>query len=197
MSRLIVFGCSHVYGLGLPDCTTIYTGPSKMGFGNILGNQLEMPVVNYANTGASQKEIAAAILESELQSTDVVVINWSSPYRRSIWNGVHWEQLASWNNDKTWQKFYAKYHRREDDIIDTLMHVNLANYYLQNKVKTVINSLNYFDDEIFNTKIKWNTVKFDITFSPTNKSIYYKELPCGHPDLKSHEVFAERLSKLL
>lgn len=197
MSRLVVFGCSHVYGLGLPDCTTIHTGPSLMGFGNILGNKLGIPVVNYANTGASQKEIAVAILESELQSTDIVIINWSSPYRRSIWNGVYWEQLANWNNDKIWKKFFAKYHRPEDDVIDTLMHVNLANYYLQNKVKTVINSLNEFDNAIFNTKKRWNTFKFDITFLPTDKSIYYKELPCGHPDLKSHEVFAERLLKLL
>jgi hypothetical protein len=197
MSRLVVFGCSHAYGLGLPDCTTIHTGPSQLGFANILGKKLGMSVVNYADTGASQKEITATILESELQNTDVVVINWSNPYRRSIWNGIHWEQLARWNNDKTWQKFFTKYHRREDDILDTLMNVNLANYYLQNKVKTVINSLHDFDNEIFNAEKKWNTVKFNITFSPTDNSIYYKELPCGHPDLKSHDVFAERLFGLI
>jgi hypothetical protein len=197
MSRLVIFGCSHAYGVGLPDCTTTQTGPSQLGFGNILGKKLGIPVVNYADTGASQKQIAATILESELQHTDIVVINWSNSRRRGIWNGVHWEQLATWNNDKIWQKFFAKYHRREDDVIDTLMNINLANYYLQRKVKTVINSFHRVDNEIFNAEKKWNTVKFDITFLPTDNSIYYKELPCGHPDLKSHRVFAERLSKLL
>jgi len=196
MSRLVVFGCSHAYGLGLPDCT-LDTGPSKLGFANVLGKKLNIPVVNKADTGRSQKEIAVSILETPVYDTDLIVINWSNPMRRSIWNGIHWEQLASWNNDKTWQKFFAKYHRHEDDILDTLMHVNLANYYLNGKVKKVINSIHVFSDDICNNTKNWNNVKFDIAFNTKTNDFYYNELPCGHPDLKSHDVFAERLFGLI
>lgn len=193
MNRLLIFGCSHAYGLGLPDCTTIHTGPSHLGFGNILGKKLNKSVVNNADTGASQKQIAATILETELYTDDIVIINWSNPNRRGIWNGVHWEQLASWNEDKIWQRFFTKYHYQCDDVIDSLMNINLANFYLRGKVKTVINSIHSFNNDICNNTKKWNTVSFDITFKPVDKSIYYNELPCGHPDLKSHHVFAERL----
>jgi hypothetical protein len=77
------------------------------------------------------------------------------------------------------------------------MHVNLANYYLNGKVKKVINSIHVFNDDICNNTKNWNNVKFDIAFNTKTNDFYYNELPCGHPDLKSHDVFAERLFGLI
>ena len=195
MSRLIAFGCSHTYGLELPDCPTIHDPPSKMGFPNIVGKKLNLEVINRADTGASQKQIAATILETEFKNDDVVIINWSNPNRRGIWNGVHWEQLANWNTDKTWKKFYAKYHREEDDILDSLMNINLANFFLKEKCKKIINSIHEYKKEIVESSVTWNNIKIDLVFEDIN--YYYDVLEHGHPNLKSHEVFAERLLNLL
>jgi len=195
MPRLITFGCSHTYGLELPDCLTVNDPPSKMGFPNIVGKFLNLKVVNRSDTGASQKQIAATILETKFNKDDIVIINWSNPSRRGMWNGVHWEQFASWTEDKTWKKFYAKYHRKDDDILDSLMNINLANYFLQGKCKKVINSLHEYRKEIIEPTCEWNNVSIDLVFK--NNIFYYQALKEGHPDLKSHKVFAERLLKLL
>ena len=195
MSRIVAFGCSHTYGLELPDCLTVNDPPSKMGFPNILGKKLNLEVLNRADTGASQKQIAATILQTEFYKDDIIVINWSNPIRRGIWNGLHWEQLGPWNKDTTWKRFNAKYHYDVDDVLDTLMNINLANLYLKGKCKKIINSMQYYYSEIINSKINWNTVKIDLVFS--DKDYYYNTLKDGHADLKSHEVFAERLFKLI
>ena len=68
MSRLIAFGCSYTYGFELPDCPTIFDPPSKMGFPNIVGKSLNLEVINKSDTGASQKQIAATILETEFKN---------------------------------------------------------------------------------------------------------------------------------
>lgn len=197
MSRLITFGCSHVYGLGLPDCPTVNHPPSKLGFSNILGRKLGLEVINRADTGSSQKQIAATILQTEFNFDDVVIINWSNPNRRGIWNGLHWEQLAAWNEEKCWTQYFEKYHRTEDDLLDSLMNINLANYYLDKKCKQVINSSHSANYDYFNSNASWNKVNFVITFQPIGNSVYYENLKCGHPDLKSHKVFAKRLLELL
>ena len=195
MSKIVAFGCSFTYGLELPDCPTIYDPPSKMGFSNIVGKNLNLEVINRADTGASQKQIAATILETDFEKDDIVLINWSTSSRRGIWNGMHWEQLANWTDDKTWKKFYAKYHREEDDVLDSLMNINLANMFLKEKCKTVINSIHEYKKEIVESSVTWNTVKIDLVFNDSN--YYYDVLKHGHPNLKSHEVFAERLLNLL
>jgi hypothetical protein len=195
MSRVVTFGCSHTYGLELPDCLTVDDPPSKMGFSNIVGNALNLEVINRADTGASQKQIAATVLETEFDIGDIVIINWSSPLRRGIWNGSHWEQLASWTEDRIWKRYYAKYHRIEDDTLDSLMNINLANLFLKNKCKKVINAMHRHSNEIVNSTHSWNSVSIDLIFADDN--FYYKQLKYGHPDLKSHKVFAERLLNLL
>jgi hypothetical protein len=195
MPRLVAFGCSHTYGFELPDCPTISHPPSKMGFPNIVGKQLNLEVVNRSDTGASQKQIAATILNTQIMHDDIVLINWTYPMRRGIWNGNHWEQLATWTDDKTWKKFYTKYHRREDDVLDSLMNINLANMFLDRKCKKVINSLHEFNREIVESSETWNNVKIDLVFVDNN--YYYETMPKGHPDLTSHEVYAQRLLDLL
>ena len=200
MSRLLIFGCSHAYGFGLPDCKTVEDKPSMFAFGNVLAKMLSIPIVNCSDPGASQKQIALTILQTKLKKEDIVVINWTYPLRRGIWNGSHWEQLAGWNKDKVWQKFYQKYNNVHDDIVESLMYINLANYHLQKKVYKVINSVHKWEieEQLSKVEVPWNKVKFDINFAGKDESqTYFKELPCGHPNLKSHSIFAERLFNII
>lgn len=195
MSRIVAFGCSHTYGLELPDCPTVWDPPSSMAFPNIVANKLNLDVLNRADTGASQRQIAATILETDIDKNDIVVINWTNPIRRGIWNGLHWNQLASWTEDRIWKKYHAKYHCETDDILDSLMNINLANMFLKSKCKRVINTIHNYNKDIVDSTHKWNDVKIEMIFSDNN--FYYNNLSGGHPDLKSHEVFAERLLEII
>jgi hypothetical protein len=195
MSRIVSFGCSVAYGLELPDCLTINDPPSKMGYTDIIGKQLNLKVLNKADTGSSQRQIATTILNTNFDKNDLVIINWANPIRRGVWNGIHWEQLASWTEDKEWKRYHAKYHRTEDDVLDSLMNINLANMFLKDKCKRVINSIHKYSAEIINSNYKWNTVNIDLVF--VDKNYHYRTLKGGHPDLESHNVFAERVLSLI
>jgi hypothetical protein len=195
MSRLVTFGCSHAYGLELDDCLTIDHPPSKLGFSTNLAKMLNREELNRSDTGAGCRQIAATVLDTEFRSTDIVVINWSNISRRGIWNGVHWEQLASWNTERSWKKYYAKYHYTSDDLLDFFMNVNLANLFLASRVEKVVNSVQRDSCNATTYPVSWNSVNFDIVFHSTE--FYYKELKGGHPDQKTHGLFAERLFKLI
>lgn len=195
MSRIVAFGCSHTYGLELPDCLTINDPPSKMSFSSIIGKRLGFEVLNRSDTGASQRQISATVLDTEFYNDDIVIIHWTCPSRRGIWNGIHWDQLAGWNKDKIWQRYYAKYHYNEDDKLESLMNINLANLFLKEKCKKVINTIHDYNNDIINPKLPWNSVKMQLVFN--DKKFYYKTHKGGHPDSKSHEVFAERLMNII
>lgn len=179
--RVLGFGCSHIYGLGLPDCPTVWDKPSQFSFLNILANKLNAIPVNLSDTGASQKQIAATVLQTDIRDNDLVLIHWADITRRGLWDGRNWNQFGSWNTDRTVTKFFAKYSKTEDDVLETNMYIDLANYYLQGKCKKIINSMH-------DTKgIKFN--KIDISWNDH----YLKKLPCGHPDGKSHKKYAEKI----
>ena len=198
MSRIVAFGCSHTYGYGLPDCKEQGDVPSKYAFPSLVANAINKEVLNKADGGASQKQIAATVLQTDIKTNDIVIINWTDPTRRGIYNGNMWTQLASWSTDNTWLRFYNKYNNETDDILDTLMYMNLANLYLkkQMRCKKVINCLNRRNNNILEAAEKWNTVRIDLIFK--TKKYYYQPIPDdGHPDEKSHQVFAERILELL
>ena len=81
MSRLVLFGCSLTYGNGLPDSATPdgSTGPSpsKMVWGELLGERLACPVVNRALPGSSNQLILDRILNFEFENEDRVIVLWS------------------------------------------------------------------------------------------------------------------------
>ena len=196
MSRIVAFGCSHTYGYGLPDCQSQDSPPSKYAFPKLVARSLNFSVLNKADGGASQKQIAATILQTDFNIDDIVIINWTESSRRGIWDGNLWRQLGSWNTDNIWKRFYNKYHCETDDTLDTLMNINLANLYLKGKCKKIINCLHNPDKKILKANEKWNNVQIDLIFR--DKNFYYQPLVNnGHPDEKSHRVFAERILKLL
>ena len=194
MPRLVTFGCSHVYGLELDDCLTVNDPPSKLGFSTTLSNMLGREELNRSDTGASSKQITATVLETEFRKTDIVVINWSIPSRRGVWNGRYWEQLASWQEEEVWQRFFAKYQNDYDECLDFFMNDNLANYFLKNRVSQTINSLHTYNKLIIKNPPSWNNVNIDIVFK---KFGYYKALKDGHPNKRTHDIFAKRLFKLI
>lgn len=81
MPRLVVFGCSFVYGHGLEDCFVPPLGhgstPSKQGWPNILAEKLGYDCVNYSYPGIGNFEILIKVLQTEFKPDDLVIIAFS------------------------------------------------------------------------------------------------------------------------
>jgi len=81
MPRLLTFGCSFVYGQGLPDCFEPPRFPgsvaSKMGWPNILADKLNRECVNFSSPGMGNLTMMMKILGTEYKHDDLVIIGYS------------------------------------------------------------------------------------------------------------------------
>ena len=88
--KLIVFGCSFVYGHGLPDCLAADgqsqgPKPSKLAWpSHLFAKQGFKSLDNQGICGASNKQITRAILNYNFNEPCVVVIQWSRFVRKTF-----------------------------------------------------------------------------------------------------------------
>ena len=88
--KLIVFGCSFVYGHGLPDCIAADgqsqgPKPSKLAWpSHLFAKQGFKSLDNQGICGASNKQITRAILNYDFNEPCVVVIQWSRFVRKTF-----------------------------------------------------------------------------------------------------------------
>lgn len=78
MPRLIAFGCSYTWGVGLPDVYPV-TGntPSKFAWPALLSTMLDRELCNEAIGGSGNAEIFDKILRYQFEPDDLVMIMWS------------------------------------------------------------------------------------------------------------------------
>lgn len=87
MERIVSFGCSFTYGLGLNDCYNAENhnlpgpNPSKYAWPSILAAKLNWDCRNEGIVSASNFEILLKILESDFNETDRIIVMWSSSER--------------------------------------------------------------------------------------------------------------------
>jgi hypothetical protein len=81
--RLITFGCSYTYGIGLPDCKDEWDPPSKHGWPKLLSDKIDLDLINVSCSGASNFEIVNNIINFEFYESDTVVIMWTH-YARDL-----------------------------------------------------------------------------------------------------------------
>lgn len=87
MSRIIAFGCSHTYGMGLgdsfieDDLLKPAISPSKFAWPALLAEKLGYECVNRSIPGGSNLEILYDILDYKFQEGDKVVVGWTTPLR--------------------------------------------------------------------------------------------------------------------
>lgn len=78
MPRLVTFGCSYTFGVGLEDVHPRFTGePSALAWPKLLANKLELNSVNLGFSGSGNKEITNTILNQQFLPDDLIIINWS------------------------------------------------------------------------------------------------------------------------
>ena len=112
MSRLITFGCSITYGLGLPDCIESNAGwakPSEFAWPNVLANKLKYKLENQSFPGSSNLEILYKILGFKFEPTDTVAVMWTYPNRDMYFHnfGKPYRRLGVWMKDAFAKKWIA------------------------------------------------------------------------------------------
>jgi hypothetical protein len=136
MSRLIVFGCSLAYGVGLPDCWPDTSSPSKFSWTQLTADAMGRTLINKSIPGASNKLIWHTIDNFDFDKDDVVIISWSYPDRHSIlktpktfWN-LHHNRI---DVDPASLAYYKELHSRYDSTVMSKLYVDHAHRTLSEK----------------------------------------------------------------
>jgi hypothetical protein len=139
--RLVAFGCSFTYGVGLRDCFILPDEPglvpSKFSWPQLVANELNMDCINMSRPGSSNKEILNTLLNFKFNSTDVVVIMWSFLERWcKIKNYTSIDRLTQTSEGNDFNNILSQYDKVftfEDMQLDFIYRANFAKLYLDNK----------------------------------------------------------------
>lgn len=197
--QLITFGCSNTYGLGLKDCYTKKDNktPSIHAWPSILGQLLNLQVVNLSNPASSNKQIWKTILNTTLTKKDLVIVNWSHFDRWCIFKKNGLEKLGSWsaNTDKS-SKYFFKYlhdnydmeidlHGRSDHIARYLEDIGVTSYQLliRKSHKTI--------------HCDWNKAEYlPLDFRDIRQN-FPRALDSQHPGEEAHQAYAQEIYKYI
>lgn len=143
MQRLLVFGCSHTYGLGLEDCWIDSTKPSNLGWPSIISKELKKTCINKSVVGASNKLIWHQITHTCFEPGDTVIILWSWAHRYTVLKDkncfihLHHTTLEQEESKEYYRLLYSDY----DAETMTKLYIDHANNYLANFEITVYQSI--------------------------------------------------------
>jgi hypothetical protein len=132
MDRLVVFGCSHTYGYGLPDIfPKSNLSHSNFAWPSVLSKDLNLSLVNNAFPGWSNYKILHKILEFKFQPKDLVIILWATVDRDMLFlkDGVEFH-VGCWNDDDITKNYY-NIHSDVDMAVQTLTSVHHAECFLK------------------------------------------------------------------
>lgn len=197
MDNLLVYGCSFTYGQGLADCNERpYPKPSQLGYAKLLESELNVNVLNYAQPGASNCKILYKILNTPIQSSDSVLIQWSF-YNRSF---IFFEDenkngdIGPWGDISIIDKFY-EVHSDKDLLMKSYLSIHHANMYLKTKCKNVYNLIISYDSIHKGIKPDWFDIKYlPISFYPILSD---RASDGSHPGIKNNMIISKIVSNYI
>lgn len=223
MNRLITFGCSLTYGAGLPDCMHLPSikntllffsnvdNPSKYSWPALLGQHLELEVVNLGQPGASNVEILYNILEFDYRPTDTVIVMWSTYARdlkftknftdntksqNTIFGNVKRRlfdnTLAVFTSDRSETKKWIEYMSEYDYCVKTQIYMNHADLFFKSK------NLKYAHYPAYPAQLK----EVSLNFLPVHNLcdtglVWLDKTEDGHPGIESNKVMANNIYNFL
>jgi len=183
MKRLITFGCSHTYGVGLRD-------PSKEAWPMVLGNLLKVQkTVNKGKTAASIKEIAHTAFNFEYLPTDTVVFLWTHLNRYCIVDRVGCARINPWSPHAEY--YYRNFHTQYDDKFQSRSYIISTDYFIRKKVTNVYHT---FGDKLvlgLVSKHIPNEYYYNKHFIRLRK--YGLALDKSHISARGNEIFANEV----
>jgi len=211
MSRLVAFGCSNTYGEGLPDCWVLSPSgrnmrdgpnPSKFAWPMVLSNIMDLECVNLSLPAASNKWICDKVLNTELSSTDTVVIMWSyvdrtcffqddNTFKRLMIQDVTNDAMPESSDKKYTKGFYKRFYTRTDLLIETFMKINFAKLFLDTHgIKNYHFTCD--NDLVLNKAPVWNCTNFTLP-DALSGNMPDKALDNQHPGPITHSTMASQM----
>jgi len=200
MSRLIVFGCSIAYGVGLSDCWPNLSKPSKLSWTNIIAQNLGRKLVNKSRPGSSNKSIWFAIHKFKFEPDDIVIISWSYPYRYSIikspltnfTSSIKNLQVHKMDHDESSRSYYTDVYSKYDSTVMSKLYIDHANRILIEKGLIVYNLVIERQHSLL-----IGNHNFIPLYMGEYESVYPRALDGDHLGLEGQQVFASDLMKYL
>lgn len=196
--RLVTFGCSFTFGQYLEDCVPPNDKyPSSFTWAQLLADNLNLPVSNFSRPGASSKETWKTIIDTQLCSEDLVIIQWSPLDRWCIIEEKYVDYIAPFRakNHYPSKAFFKFLHNsydlqtdlncRSDHISRYLNHLRVNNYHL------------LWKDEYKDFIEPWNSTNFLPVYINKIRKMFPPALDNSHPGPQAHEEFAYQIFKLL
>ncbi len=141
MKRLVVFGCSYAFGLGLEDCFTDASKPSNFAWPSYIAQAMGRRLVNKSMPASSNKRIWHTISKFTFRPDDIVIISWTHAHRSAIiktpWNVKN--LINDDNNDEVINAYYEHLYSRYDAFIMTRLFITDANRICKDKNIPVYN----------------------------------------------------------
>jgi hypothetical protein len=147
ITRLVTFGCSFTYGHGLSDCYhqdgREGSHPSRQAWPFVVAKHFNIKIENKATPGASNKEIFHTLRNFEFRKGDCCIVLWSFVNRHCTIYKNSLDRYGLWvSNDKS-NKWFEYFFDEHDACLNTLRHVEHAEFYLRSKK---IHNASYFVD---------------------------------------------------
>lgn len=193
MSRLIAFGCSHTFGVGLPDCYNRkkrISGkyPSKLAWPQILADKLELKCINLGEGGSSNKKILYRILSFDFKQDDTVLVLWSYPIRTCIIED-NIRDIMPGGSEAFDKMYYRHFFTERDNSFTDSVYKRLAYFYLNTRISVSKHLLVEAEsNSLFNFAEK-------IYFDNYNK--HGRAMDGMHHHEKDHELFALDILRIL
>lgn len=193
MSRLVVFGCSMCYGVGLPDCWPMPAPPSKLCWPEIVAKELHRECINMSASGSGNKRIWYEISKFKFKKDDLVLILWSFPNRYTVINSPSDIKNLHHNNDEPLSNAYFQnlYDPYDSKIMSTLF-VDNANRLLKEKNINFLQMAVKKRYQYIFGKFKYLPITMD-----AYETLYSRAIDNDHAGINGHKAFAVDLLKLL
>ena len=205
-SNLVTFGCSATYGQSLSDIHPDNEQPSKLAWPQVLGDLANIPVVNMAYKGSSNKEIAHHVLNYNYNTDDIVVICWTFTDRFCVIRKDNILRLGVWHanpskfaTEKTLNEkqqvstaFFSNVHDDNDMSLNQHYCIHYANLFLDSKkIKNyhiILHNYLRKDYKFFDTKI----LEIDYLELIKNNPL---AMDNDHPGEMAHKLLAQDIFK--
>ena len=204
MHRIVAFGCSNTYGQGLPDCYVDNgRGPSEAGdtcskyaYPQVIANRLGYDCVNLGVPGGSNRIIWHNIINFDFQPNDLVIMYWTYIDRYASITESRTVNLGMWSSMdplcKAWQKYNAVARSVQDRLLESLVHIDHANKYIQSKNIKHMNMKTSRND-LKDTAPDWCTFKWDVKETEDLMVTQPLALDGLHMGSEAHQVIADRV----
>ena len=188
--NLISFGSSLTFGQALKGCNMIT--PHKLAYPSLIAKQIGAKCKNFASPGASNKLVLKKILETKINPSDIVTVQWNNFTRWAIINENNVSSIGPWTDD--FDKWVKYFYTDKDATFNHTIIIDYAWLHLSTIGCKFIFSRPEKNEEKFNKKNFLHAHNF---VDHISDFLVDAAEDNDHPGPESHKLYAEYLMKFI